>query len=89
MIIYKAASALPADDRVAHPVGDLADAGRTGRGAHPGRRRRAAERPPAGDRGLAPGRRDDWTVLGTDDNAPYRVFQDVSGVRREPCWSTG
>jgi pullulanase-type alpha-1,6-glucosidase len=22
---------------------------------------------------------DDWTVLGTDDNAPYRVFHDVSG----------
>ena len=23
-----------------------------------------------------------WTVLGTDDNAPYRVFQDVSGLPR-------
>lgn len=22
----------------------------------------------------------DWTVLGTDDNAPYRVFHDVSGL---------
>ncbi|GAA5158816.1 pullulanase-type alpha-1,6-glucosidase [Ornithinimicrobium tianjinense] len=22
----------------------------------------------------------DWTVLGTDDNAPYRVFHDVSGM---------
>ncbi len=22
----------------------------------------------------------DWTPLGTDDNAPYRVFQDVSGM---------
>jgi glycosidase len=23
-----------------------------------------------------------WTVLGTDDNAPYRVFQDVSGMAK-------
>jgi pullulanase-type alpha-1,6-glucosidase len=23
---------------------------------------------------------DDWTVLGTDDNAPYRVFHDVTGL---------
>ncbi|MFC5043150.1 pullulanase-type alpha-1,6-glucosidase [Ornithinimicrobium kibberense] len=23
---------------------------------------------------------EDWTVLGTDDNAPYRVFHDVSGM---------
>jgi glycosidase len=23
-----------------------------------------------------------WTYLGTDDNAPYRVFHDVSGVQR-------
>jgi pullulanase-type alpha-1,6-glucosidase len=23
---------------------------------------------------------EDWTVLGTDDNAPYRVFHDVSGL---------
>ncbi|MFK5634730.1 pullulanase-type alpha-1,6-glucosidase [Ornithinimicrobium sp. LYQ103] len=23
---------------------------------------------------------DDWTVLGTDDNAPHRVFHDVSGM---------
>ncbi|MGD8148671.1 pullulanase-type alpha-1,6-glucosidase [Ornithinimicrobium sp. Y1694] len=22
----------------------------------------------------------DWTVLGTDDNAPYRIFHDVSGM---------
>jgi pullulanase-type alpha-1,6-glucosidase len=25
---------------------------------------------------------EDWTVLGTDDNAPYRVFHDVSGLER-------
>ena len=25
---------------------------------------------------------DDWTVLGTDDNAPYRVFHDVTGHRQ-------
>jgi pullulanase-type alpha-1,6-glucosidase len=25
---------------------------------------------------------EDWTVLGTDDNAPYRVFHDVSGFER-------
>jgi glycosidase len=24
----------------------------------------------------------DWTVLGTDDNAPYRVFHEVSGMAR-------
>jgi pullulanase-type alpha-1,6-glucosidase len=24
----------------------------------------------------------DWTTLGTDDNAPYRVFHDVSGVAK-------
>jgi pullulanase-type alpha-1,6-glucosidase len=23
---------------------------------------------------------EDWTVLGTDDNAPYRVFHDVTGI---------
>jgi len=23
---------------------------------------------------------EEWTVLGTDDNAPYRVFHDVSGI---------
>ncbi|MGO0576609.1 pullulanase-type alpha-1,6-glucosidase [Ornithinimicrobium panacihumi] len=23
---------------------------------------------------------EDWTVIGTDDNAPYRVFHDVSGM---------
>ena len=25
---------------------------------------------------------DDWTVLGTDDNAPYRVFHDVTGIAK-------
>lgn len=25
---------------------------------------------------------DDWTAIGTDDNAPYRVFHDVSGFER-------
>ena len=25
---------------------------------------------------------DEWTVLGTDDNAPYRVFHDVAGMRQ-------
>lgn len=25
---------------------------------------------------------DDWTVLGTDDNAPYRVFHDVTGLAK-------
>jgi hypothetical protein len=29
-----------------------------------------------------------WTTLGTDDNAPYRVFQDVTSTPRAPCWST-
>jgi hypothetical protein len=24
----------------------------------------------------------DWHPLGTDDNAPYRVFQDVSGLAK-------
>ena len=27
------------------------------------------------------GRRGDWTPIGTDDTAPYRVFHDVSGLR--------
>jgi pullulanase-type alpha-1,6-glucosidase len=25
---------------------------------------------------------DEWTVLGTDDNAPYRVFHDVTGLAK-------
>ena len=31
-----------------------------------------------------------WQRLGSDDNAPYRVFQDVSGLPKgTPCSSTG
>ena len=48
---------------------------------------RSASRCPtaASTRSRSPGGRsgtDDWTALGTDDNAPYRVFHDVTGLAK-------
>ena len=37
---------------------------------------------------VAPGRDPAWTTLGTDDNAPFRVFHDVSGLPGDTSSST-
>ena len=77
-------------DRPAHEQPDGGDARRSSRPCPPARSAGGRRSAPRSRRGgvqpgelrLAAGRHHRWQPLGTDDNAPYRVFQDVTGLAK-------
>ena len=79
-VVYRAEQAIPrATGRAPEPVFTAASGSTVG-----GRTQVAVEVPGNGFNQVTfayrPVGSSDWTVLGTDDNAPYRVFHDVRGL---------